>query len=139
VDLAKTPRDHAALQTIRLPRPPLAGFRRAPDRNRNFCLSLRPGAGAGKHCEPDIRLSCLSPVNLLQTDVALREALGRENAEWAEEELTELGALLGRPKQFNSDLKQTRTRLCSAPSTAMATGWTKSIFIRHGTNLCQSR
>jgi putative acyl-CoA dehydrogenase len=40
----------------------------------------------------------LEPVNLLQTDVALREALGRENAEWAEEELTELGALLGRPE-----------------------------------------
>jgi len=37
----------------------------------------------------------LEPVNLLQTDVALREALGRENAEWAEEELTELGALFG--------------------------------------------
>lgn len=37
----------------------------------------------------------LEPVNLLRSDTVLREALVRENAQWAEEDLTALGALCG--------------------------------------------
>jgi putative acyl-CoA dehydrogenase len=40
----------------------------------------------------------LEPYNLLQTDRVLREALVRENAGWAEPELTALGKTLGNPE-----------------------------------------
>jgi putative acyl-CoA dehydrogenase len=40
----------------------------------------------------------LEPYNLLQTDRVLREALLRENAAWAEPELTVLGKTLGEPE-----------------------------------------
>jgi len=40
----------------------------------------------------------LEPYNLLQTDCVLREALSRENAAWAEPELTVLGKTLGDPE-----------------------------------------
>ncbi len=40
----------------------------------------------------------LEPYNLLQTDRVLREALVREKAGWAAEELTALGKTLGEPE-----------------------------------------
>src|SRR5215470_2139635 len=39
----------------------------------------------------------LEPYNLLQSDTALREALVRENAQWAERDLAALGGRLGSP------------------------------------------
>ena len=40
----------------------------------------------------------LEPYNLFASDAVLREAVRREGASWAEGELTELGARLGKPE-----------------------------------------
>ena len=40
----------------------------------------------------------LDPYNLFGSDIVLREAVRRENAEWAEGGLNALGATLGRPE-----------------------------------------
>jgi putative acyl-CoA dehydrogenase len=57
------------------------------------------GAGEGKAMyEVTNQPPPLEPYNLLQTDQVLREALVRENAAWAEAELTELGGTLGDPQ-----------------------------------------
>src|SRR5450830_1167283 len=50
----------------------------------------------------------LEPYNLLTSDVVLREAVRRERAEWAESQLTALGATLGKPEtvQLGFDANQ---------------------------------
>ncbi|HET7383365.1 MAG TPA: DNA alkylation response protein, partial [Pseudolabrys sp.] len=40
----------------------------------------------------------LEPYNLFSSDTVLREAVGREGAGWAQDELTALGATLGKPE-----------------------------------------
>ena len=40
----------------------------------------------------------LEPYNLFASDAVLREAVRREGASWAEGDLTELGARLGKPE-----------------------------------------
>jgi putative acyl-CoA dehydrogenase len=50
----------------------------------------------------------LEPLNLLRSDAVLREALVRENAQWAEEDLTALGALLGRPETIQLGFEANR-------------------------------
>src|SRR4051812_39984909 len=50
----------------------------------------------------------LEPYNLLQADRVLREALVRENAGWAQAELTALGQTLGEPETIRLGFEANR-------------------------------
>jgi putative acyl-CoA dehydrogenase len=50
----------------------------------------------------------LEPYNLLQTDIVLREAVVREGAVWAEEELSALGKVLGDPETIRLGFEANR-------------------------------
>ena len=75
----------------------------------------------------------LEDYNLLQTDAALREAVRREGADWAESRLNALGSELGTLTPSRSASPPTATRRSSRPSTATATASTRLSSIRPGT------
>ncbi len=50
----------------------------------------------------------LEPINLFRTDAALAEALVRENAQWAEGEISRLGSLLGEPETMRLGFEANR-------------------------------
>jgi hypothetical protein len=67
----------------------------------------------------------LEPYNVFTSDTALREAVRRESAGWAEEGLATLGATLGKAETVKLASTPTNIRRFCAPSTATATASTR--------------
>ena len=70
--------------------------------------------------------------NVFEADLALREALEREGAEWAQDWLHELGEVAGTEQAIEWGFQAIRP--CSARTTGSASGSTRSSSIPHGTS-----
>lgn len=75
----------------------------------------------------------LADYNLFAGDRALRDAVRREGAAWAEPALDALGAELGGRRRSRPALPPTAMRRSSTASTASAIAGTRSSSIRPGT------
>lgn len=85
----------------------------------------RPRALAETH-EVFNQASPLEGYNLFAPDAALREGVAREGADWAQEDLKRYGEICGRPEVIELGFLATNTNPSSTPTTATATGWTRS-------------
>ena len=76
----------------------------------------------------------LEPYNLFASDAALREAVKREGAGWADKGLTRSAPRWASRKPSSSASTPTKIRRFCAASTATATASTRSSSIRPGTS-----
>ena len=92
----------------------------------------RPAEGATH--EVFNQASPLEDYNVFEADTVLAEAVRREGAGWAEDRCRELGALAGSAQVIRWGFEANERPPSSAPTTASATGWTRSSSTPHGTS-----